>query len=68
MATLPRFTMASSAVCWLRGLPQLAKAAEKSGSLYYTFGTGTEARACAFLPYFKAFMTDLQKELAKFVA
>ncbi len=49
--------------CW-----QLAKAAEMSGSLYYTFGTGTEDRACAFLPYFKAFMTDLQKELAKTVA
>ena len=47
---------------------QLAKAAEKSGSLYYTFGTGSEVRACAFLPYFKAFMADLQKELAKSAA
>jgi hypothetical protein len=46
---------------------QLAKAAQRSGSLYYTFGTGTEARACAFLPYFKAFMADLQEELAKSV-
>lgn len=38
----------------------ISNGAKEKGSLYYTFGTGTEERACAFLPYWKAFMSDLR--------
>lgn len=41
----------------------LGKAAEATGSLFYTFGTGDFTRSCAFKPFFEAFMGDLQKEL-----
>ena len=44
-------------------LLQLAKAAGKTGNIWYTFGTGSEARGCPFFGFFQAFMRDLQQEL-----
>jgi hypothetical protein len=41
----------------------IGKAASKSGSLLYTFGTGTRTGECPFLPYWKGFMTELQAQL-----
>jgi hypothetical protein len=41
----------------------IGKAASKSGNLLYTFGTGTRTGACPFLPYWKAFMAELQAKL-----
>lgn len=45
-------------------LVQIAKAAGKSGNIWYTFSaTGSEKRGCPFFGFFQAFMTDLQQEL-----
>jgi hypothetical protein len=44
-------------------LISIAKAAGKAHTLFYTFGTGTPDRSCAFKPFFEAFMTELQKTL-----
>lgn len=41
----------------------ISKAAGKTHSMYFTFGTGVKERSCAFRPFFEAFMTELQKEL-----
>lgn len=38
-------------------------AAGKAHDLYFTFGTGRKERACVFMPFFLAFMADLQSEL-----
>lgn len=43
------------------------KAAEKTGCLFYTFGAGVPERSCAFMPYWKEFMTDLQAALQETV-
>lgn len=40
-------------------------AAEQTGSLYYTFGSGVEFRSCPFLPFWKSLMTDVQASLQK---
>lgn len=40
-------------------------AAEQSGSLYYTFGSGVELRSCPFLPFWKSLMTDVRASLLK---
>ena len=39
---------------------KVAKAAATSHDLYFTFGTGKPERACVFMPFFLAFMKDLQ--------
>jgi hypothetical protein len=44
-------------------LLELAKAAGKSGNIWFTFGTGSAARGCPFFGFFQAFMRDLQQEL-----
>ena len=36
----------------------IAKAAGKTGNLFYTFGMGDANRSCAFKPFFEAFMGD----------
>jgi hypothetical protein len=42
---------------------QNGTAAGKAHDLLFTFGTGRPERACVFMPFFLAFMSDLQKEL-----
>jgi hypothetical protein len=44
---------------------KVAKAAAISHDLYFTFGTGKPERACVFMPFFLAFMKDLQAELQR---
>eukprot|EP00884_Botryococcus_braunii_P007946 jgi/Botrbrau1/17152/Bobra.0157s0046.1 len=39
---------------------QVPKAATETSDILFAFGCGDEHRACAFLPYFKNFMKDLQ--------
>ncbi|BBN09873.1 hypothetical protein MPTK1_4g23420 [Marchantia polymorpha subsp. ruderalis] len=41
----------------------ISSAAEQANSLFFTFGTGTEWRACPFKDFFFNFMTALQAEL-----
>ncbi len=41
-------------------LLSIGKAAQATKNLNYTFGTGSKERGCAFLPYWTAFMQDLQ--------
>ena len=41
----------------------ISRIAEATGSLWYTFGSGDDARACPFKPFFEGFMTDLQAQL-----
>jgi hypothetical protein len=44
---------------------KVAKAAAASHDLYFTFGTGKPERACVFMPFFIAFMKELQAELQR---
>lgn len=48
---------------WTVVIFQIAKAAQKTSDLYFTFGTGTSERACSFMNFFLDFMKDLQMEL-----
>lgn len=48
---------------WTVFIFQIAKAAQKTSDLYFTFGTGTSERACSFMDFFLDFMKDLQMEL-----
>ena len=41
----------------------VSKAADVTGNLFYTFGTGDHERACPFKPFFESFMGDLQQLL-----
>nr|ARQ20721.1 lipid body protein [Lobosphaera incisa] len=72
---IPRIAVASSTCGDLLAYPtvpnktifllSLASAAGATKSLFYTFGSGTPERSCAFKPFFEAFMSDLQKELVR---
>ncbi|KAG6558085.1 hypothetical protein Mapa_000266 [Marchantia paleacea] len=44
-------------------LLNISQAAEQTESLFFTFGTGSEKRACAFKEFFFDFMSALQSEL-----
>ncbi|BBN08796.1 hypothetical protein MPTK1_4g14540 [Marchantia polymorpha subsp. ruderalis] len=44
-------------------LMQISEAAEQTNSLFFTFGTGSERRVCAFKDFFFDFMSSLQSEL-----
>ena len=41
----------------------ISRIAEATGSLWYTFGSGDDVRACPFKPFFESFMGDLQAQL-----
>ncbi|KAK9811700.1 hypothetical protein WJX72_008597 [[Myrmecia] bisecta] len=73
--TIPRIAVAPTTFGDLLAYPAIpnktvfllsnSSAAGATGSLWYTFGSGTPDRACAFKPFFEAFMADLQKELVR---
>ena len=44
-------------------LISISRIAEATGSLWYTFGSGDDVRACPFKPFFEGFMGDLQAQL-----
>ncbi|WP_299408419.1 hypothetical protein [Acaryochloris sp. IP29b_bin.148] len=48
---------------WTVVIYPIVKAAQQTGDLYFTFGTGTLDRACSLMRFFLDFMNDLQMEL-----
>ena len=44
-------------------LISISKLAQRTGNLFYTFGTGDDVRACPFKPFFEKFMGELQTQL-----
>lgn len=70
MMQVPRIALAASTFNGLLAYPavprktmfliSISKAAGKTGSLYYTFGTGVPERSCAFKPFIMSFLKDVQ--------
>ncbi|KAL2632287.1 hypothetical protein R1flu_016973 [Riccia fluitans] len=71
--TVPRVVMKETTLNGLLSYPgrpsstivflSISSAAEQTSSLFFTFGSGTEYRVCAFKQFFYDFMTALQGEL-----
>ena len=48
---------------WTVLIFKIGTAATKTKDLFFTFGTGRSARACVFMDFFLAFMSDVQRAL-----
>jgi len=42
---------------------KIGTAAARTKDLFFTFGTGRSARACVFMDFFLAFVSDVQRSL-----